>query len=221
VTARLARQLEGRCCYGACAADALDGSDYCGPHDAREKGRDRSRKRRQRQRLADAGVCIVAGCGRRVGKRMTNGRAIQRRCAGCAKALRQAARDRRSVPNSRAVQPRVKLEVGRDGATRTRYTGQGRRGGPSREETERGHLRLMADAKRLDAAFEAVYPAELAAIDAMPRIQRAEARSLIAWSLVRSARLRLQVAEEIDASLREICGACGRPHDPEDDEDDD
>jgi len=38
---------------------------------------------------------------------------------------------------------------------------------------------------------------------------------------VRSARLRLQVAEEVDASLREICGACGRPHDPEDDEDDD
>ncbi len=118
------------------------------------------------------------------------------------------------VPGTEATAATVKLEIGRDGATRTRYCPRpGQRGGPSKEEVRRARLRLVADALRLVGVFQGAYDeGTLAQIDALPRIQRAEAKALLASSLVRAARLLLLVAEEEDPDLRGTCAGCGRSH---------
>lgn len=221
IPAKLARQLAGRCCYGACPDPALDGADYCGPHDAHEKGRDRTRHVRHRQRLADQGLCIVAGCGKKVGKRKrSDGTAMLRRCRGCAKADRDTKRARRRVTDdSRRVTvtsadpSSFKLEVGKDGATRTRKIFRAGQGGPSKEEIRKGHLRLRADSRGHSSVFDANYqPETLSNIESLPRVQRVEAISLLAIELVRALRLDAQVAVEVDPSLRDECLLCGRPH---------
>ncbi len=212
---RLTKRLGGRCCYGACGAEPLDGSDYCGPHDAHEKGRDRAKKKRRRARLANRGLC-AAGCGRKVGKRKNDGRPIQRRCAQCAKALRAR---RLIVPGDDAIVPvaptvaQVKLELGKDGATRTRYVPRPGQGGPSKIETRRSRAKLVADAARLVTVWQQNYDDDThAAIDAMPRIQRSEAISLRTSAIVRALRLLGLVAEEEDPGLKGTCTGCGRAH---------
>lgn len=208
---RFARQLAGRCEVAGCNAPRKEDAAECSEHHGKTKKRKRSWWKRQADIRKANHRC-------RCGAKSRNGK----RCRRCKDRLN---RGRRKKPRLDAVQarldasseipPPVKLEVGRDGATRTRYVPRHGQGGPSKEETQRGHLRLIADARRLDAVFEANYPSELPSIEAMPRIQRAEGRSLLASPLVRGARLRLQVAEEVDPSLRGMCAACGRPHDSE------
>ncbi len=223
ISPRLIRQLEGRCCYGACPAQAADGSDYCAPHAETEAVRQADNRKRQRQARADVARCIESGCGRKVDRvRRADGSAVLRRCGTCARAknvgrrtIRRGVTDHGAgVTSAVATAATVKLEVGRDGATRTRYCPRpGQRGGPSKEEVRRARLRLVTDALRLVGVFQGAYDeATLAQIDALPRIQRAEAKALLASSLVRAARLLLLVAEEEDPELRGTCAGCGRSH---------
>jgi hypothetical protein len=204
LTPRLARQLAGRCCYGACPALALEASDYCGPHDAHEKGRDRAKKKRRRQTLADKGLCRD-GCGRKVGKRKVRGRVVQRRCSTCLKRFaawrRRVPDENCRVPGAEQISP-VKLEVGKDGATRTRYVPRPGQGGQSREETRKGRRKLVSDAARLVGVFLANYEAAtMGLLDAMPRIQRAEAKRQLVDPLARAARL-LELVHDEEMGVR-------------------
>lgn len=134
LSVRLTRQLAGKCCYSGCDDRALDGSDYCAPHDAHERGRDANKKRRRRKRLAQAGLC-VGGCGTKVGKR---GSRKLKRCRACRKALRDEARLRRSVPGDPGSVPgegnwRPDYDP-KTGSEIQRYRGKGRRGRLTLEE---------------------------------------------------------------------------------------
>lgn len=190
---QLARQLAGRCCYGACAEPAQDG-DYCAPHDAHERGRDAGKKRRRRQRLADQGLCIIAGCDRKVTKRRRpDGKIQQRRCSRCQKEMRAVARARRSVPDdSRSVpgegadlssaaptRGRMKQESGGDKWARTRFVGRDRKGGPTREDKDRDIVKdaeyAAAEIVKFIRAFELARGDE---VQALPRVQREAALRL-------------------------------------------
>lgn len=223
---KLARQLAGRCCYGACEDSALDGSDFCAPHDAHERGRKRSRARRRRLRLAEQGVCIVAGCGRRVGKqRGPSGGVVLRRCPACKKAHRKEQRDRRGVAvdscgvavDAPLPSSHWKTETYSDGSTRTRYVGRASRGGLSREVMDADLVRLLTEARALLDGFLVHFPSDRPNLDRLPRVQRTEAWELLASRLTRAARLQLEVAAALAPTWRETCAGCGRVHEEHDD----
>lgn len=191
IPARLAKQIAGTCCYSGCTDPALDGSDYCGPHDAHERGRDANRKRRRRARLAKAGLCIT-GCGRKVvRKRRADGTIMQRRCKQCSKVLAQEARSRRSVtggsrsvPGDASEADRVSREVEGDGYARTRYHGQPRRGQQPRHQLDDQDL-----------------------VDAVDRIERAR-RGLVLWKEAKDAELpRIQLQEILNAAMAQAAHA--------------
>jgi hypothetical protein len=182
-----------------CDAPALDDSEFCEHHRKIRRAAFALSRKKTRARNRRARLC--ADC---------PNPSKTYRCAICTmKNKRPPKRVNRSVNRREAG---TKLEVGKDGATRTRVVFRAGQGGQSKEEIQRGHLRLFADAARLDAVFEGHYPSMVPVVDEMPRIQRAEGKAQLASPLVRGARLRLQVAEEIDPSLRGTCGACGRAH---------
>lgn len=176
---KLAKQIAGKCCYSGCHLDAKDGSDFCDPHDAHERGRDAAKKRRRRQRLAADGRC-AAGCGRSVAKRRKRGGGWQaRECRVCAKGHRErtaAARAKACVPGEpRAVpgddeDPRWRVDPG---TTWNRYRGKGRRGRLTREEQIDERIRSV------DFAFEelrkfrrALVQLKLPEVIELPKIQR-------------------------------------------------
>lgn len=204
--ARLAKQIAGRCCYGACPLDALDGSDHCPAHDAHERGRGSARQKRRRLRLAERGVCIVAGCGRKVGKRIRSGRVVLRRCARCGKADREAKRKRRRVTGSKrrvtvsgaALPPgrvaRTKIERAydqlADGRERTIERVVYRtRGGQTRESMDADGEADVTDALRLLTGHGDRLRRLREAEPVLGRVQRGEARALVADSLLRAVRL--------------------------------
>jgi hypothetical protein len=186
---KVEKRIAGECLYSGCREQARDGSDYCDPHDAHERGRDAAKKRRRRQRLAGAGLC-AGGCGRKVGKRRrTDGTIVQRRCSGCTKELKAEARKRRSVPGDRRSVPgnaadlgsasspagwKVTLEQSPDGIMRerSRYAGQGKKG---RQSIEQLDDQDRADAIRcIDRGLEHLATHRSPAVQEMPRIQRDE-----------------------------------------------
>lgn len=138
---KIAKRIAGQCLYSGCHEKALDDSDYCGPHDAHERGRAANRQRRHRQKLADAGLCS-AGCGRKVPrKRRPDGTVIPRRCRKCRKTHSERMREireargkacvtgiARGVTGDTGADDRTTRSVEADGYARTRYHGQPRRG---------------------------------------------------------------------------------------------
>ena len=202
---RIQKQIAGKCCYSGCRDDAMDGSDYCEPHDAHERGRAANRQRRHRQKVADAGLCI-AGCGRKVARqRGKDGRVKRRRCATCRKEHRKQAQNARArmcvTGEERGVTGnasdlsvtgwRVTLEQSPDGIPRerSRYVGQGKRGRQSIEkldEQDRAeavrHLELgVAGLRRLnDPEVRALPPIQRAEVTARVLDQLQQARRWIA-----------------------------------------
>lgn len=205
---RTARQLKGECCYGACTDDALEGSDYCAPHDAHERGRAAAKQRSRRLRRANAGVCI-GGCGRKVGKRFVKGRVVQRRCAACSKTHKEAERDRRGVPGDERGVPvssssggHFKVEErataradGTPHKAHVRYVGRAHRGGPTRAEIDADMLRDARRARSLLLHFEEKGLPILRDIEAQQptRSQRAEVRILAGDPVGQAFRLAVSI----------------------------
>lgn len=182
---RIAKRIRGECLYSGCTEEALDGSDYCAPHDAHERGRDAGKKRRRRQRLADQGRCIVSGCGRKVAKRKRpNGAIQQRRCPHCSKlklADEQEAREKRGVPGVDSGVPgdstdklRTREVMEADGYIRTRGVGQSRRGQQKRWQLDLQDIEDAID--RLQRAKRGILLARDAEEAQVPRVQRDEIR---------------------------------------------
>lgn len=166
---KLAKRIRGECCYSGCNDPALDGSDYCAPHDAHERARSTKRQNRHRQKLADAGLCRD-GCGRKVGKRhRPDGSIVPRRCGTCRRAHAKKLRDDREkarvtdasmgvTVSDHAVSDHAARIAARitsvvdsaDGYARTRMKG-GKRGAPSMEEQRRNDLIAM---RRILASYE-------------------------------------------------------------------
>lgn len=176
---RLEKQISGKCCYSGCGEDALDGSDYCGPHDAHERGRDAGKKRRRRQRLADAGFCRE-GCGRRVPrKRRPDGSVIQRRCSVCKKLhkRRRVPGETRGVPGESSGEPAKQQWRVDPGTNWMRFRGKGRRGRLTREEQIDEDIRDVgfahAELEKLARALERL---KLPEVMELPAIQREAAR---------------------------------------------
>ena len=199
IPSKLARKLAGICRH--CSELAVDGSSYCAPHDA----------------MARAGLC-VAGCGRKVVKRA--GRK-PRECSDCTKLHRKRAADARSrvrtervacVPTSGEISPSVKLEVGRDGATRTRYVPRPGQGGPSREETDRGLLRDLQDGLGRIQSFVSDWPPPRNRIAELARVQRSEAWDQFGERPVYAIRMLAGVVHALPTSWARdrICCACGQ-----------
>lgn len=174
---RLEKQIAGKCLYSGCRADAIDGSDFCDPHDAHERGRAANRQRRHRQKVADAGMCI-AGCGRKVARqRGKDGKIKRRRCAVCRKEHRkqvQNARARTRVTGEDrgvtgdAPDLRITREVEGDGYARTRFHGQERRGQQKRHQLDLQDLDDAID--RLQRAKRGVL-LYVEAAAALPKVQ--------------------------------------------------
>jgi hypothetical protein len=171
---RIEKQIAGRCCYGGCHDPAKDGSDYCEPHDAHERGRDAAKKRRRRQRLADSGRCI-AGCGRKVGKRRRpDGSIALRECRQCSKATK--ARHARPVPGAGLPVPGDAIDIDwrvDPGTNWLRYRGKGRRGrltnAEQADEDRRDARFAIADIEKFIAAIDVVMSEAVQALGAEQR----------------------------------------------------
>lgn len=178
---KIAKRIAGKCLYSGCDDDAIDGSDHCAPHDAHERGRDAAKKRRRRQRLADQGLCIIAGCGKKVAKRKRpDGTAKLRPCSGCAKDRRAAAKKKRAVPAIARVVP-SKEEIWRadPGTEWVRYRGKGRRGRLTIEEQIDEDLRDLRNAMELlHEAHRRLEELKHRNVIELPAIQREEARRI-------------------------------------------
>lgn len=208
---RLVKQLNGECCYSGCDDEALDGSDFCAPHDAHERGRAANRQRRHRQRLANAGLCI-AGCGRKVARQRGPDRKIRRRrCATCRKAHSKAAQEARKnscvTGDARGVTGDGAQTVDKwrpdfdpvTGAEWARYRGKGRRGRLTREEQldelKRDMLFAIEKAKDCVRSIETLKSPE---IQQLPSIQRGAAYREVADLAGQSSRL----AESVEDALK-------------------
>ncbi len=191
---KLARRIAGRCCYGACPDPAIDGSDYCAPHDAHERGRDAAKKRRRRLHRSQLGLC-ADGCGRKVGKRRTkHGHVTLVRCIECANAHRDRQRERCVPDESAGVpdgEPRTKLEVHKDGYVRERYIGRGVRGQKPRAALDADLRRQAREIAEHVTHFAERGLTTLREIEASrpTHSQRQEARLLATDPLERSMRI--------------------------------
>lgn len=144
---RLAKQIAGDCCYSGCTEKAVDGADYCAPHDAVERSRVALKQRQRRQKLAAQGLCRD-GCGRKVKKRRKVGGKFKLvRCGTCKRRRKKAdAAERKKqgvslesagVPSA-PLDPHFRIEHDkrpeRAGQSTVRYVGKSHRGRLSREE---------------------------------------------------------------------------------------
>lgn len=213
---RLAKQLAGRCCYSGCREQAADGSDYCAPHDAHERGRDAGKKRRRRQRLADAGQCLT-GCGAKVTRRRRpDGTVVPRRCRECRESHAKKCRESRakkcredrkdaSVPGAVPSVPGAPSNwrtdnSGRNGTEVLRYHGRSRRGRLSREE------QLDEDARdarfavaELEKFIRAVGVLKRTDLQSLPPIQRVEAKRQASLFLGSAGRFIDELLEKYDS----------------------
>lgn len=204
----LTRRLAGRCCYGACTADALDGSDYCAPHDAHEKGRDAAKKRRQRLARAKAGRCVT-GCGRKVGKRRVKRKWIaMRECPTCARRRAKKQRDarKRDVPGDSRDVPGGGDRPARGGFrteqrtvvnwrdkskqreyTAQRFVGRPRRGAPSKSDRDEDLRSDIDDAIAILTRIrdEGIALVRSAAVTELGAIARTEAHRDLAFQYLR------------------------------------
>jgi hypothetical protein len=187
---KLVKRIAGMCLYSGCDNHALDGSDFCAPHDAHERGRDANKKKRRRQRRAEAGLC-VAGCGRKVGKQRNQDGSLKRReCPACRKDTRERARrarkerqvanvpgDQRAVPGDTGL---WRPDPGGD-YERIRYRGKGRRGQLTREQQIDEDIRDVGFAQaELDKLTHALEQLKRPEVMDLPRVQReAASRSVM------------------------------------------
>lgn len=195
---RVEKRISGTCCYSGCDERAVEGSDYCGPHEAHERGRDAAKKRRRRQRLADSGRCS-AGCGAKVGKRKRpDGTVMLRECRACAaatRARRTVPGDAVTVPGNDNADPRWRVDPGTDWL---RYRGKGRRGRLTREEQDREDERDLEMAiDYLSRARRGISIARQEG-DTLPKVQREAA-----WREVGAL---AGAAERIARAFRRKCG---------------
>lgn len=177
---KIAKRIAGTCLH--CSEPAMEDSDYCAPHDARERGMRANRQRRLRQRRADAGLC-VAGCGRKVAKRRRPDGSVQlRECRVCAKAHRERSRrarvrnaEARAVTSSRPGF-RLTVEASPDGVARARlrYHGKGSRGRMSNAVIDQQDLDEAIQSVERGARALALYHGDEGR--ALPRVQRDEVR---------------------------------------------
>jgi hypothetical protein len=206
-------EYAGRCLR--CPRDREPDSDHCAECDVRQRGYVRKSKAQRRKERRIALQCI--DCGNQLPRSWDGSR-----CKRCRKVQSVRAKSRRVKRSERRVKQQLadlaparghyKAETFADGATRTRYVGQAHRGGPTREEQDASLVKLVLSALGLAQGFLEAFPSERAAIDALPRIQRAEAWEMLASRLTRSARLQLEVAGSLAATWRETCAGCGRAH---------
>lgn len=204
---KIAKRIAGECCYGGCSDPALDDSDFCGPHDAHERGRDANKKRRRRQRLAEGGLC-TAGCGRKVARqRKPDGSVRQRECSACRRAHVQRSRDARAkacvpgdggaVPGSGQWRTEVDKRPGREGQTTQRWVGKSRRGRLTRTESlDELKRNLVFARKGLDSALRSLDVLKTSDVQDLPPVQREAAYREPADELAHNARL---IDEVVDA----------------------
>lgn len=191
-----------------CPRDRAPDSDYCAECEPRQRGYVRAAKAKARRDRRAAHQCI--DCGNQLPRTWDGSRCKQcRRVQSTRRRVKRKARhvkQRRDLPVAQTpARGHYKTEVSADGAERTRYVGQSHRGGPTRQEQDASLRRLALDARRLLDGFLAVFPEERPQIDALPRIQRAEAWALVTSSGTRSARLLLGVMADLgDATAREV-----------------
>lgn len=202
VPTRITKRIAGKCLYSGCADEALDGSDYCAPHDAHERGRAATRQLRRRQKLANAGLCI-SGCGRKIPKRRRpDGTAVCRRCKDCRKAHAARERERTCVtgePDGVTGTPSEtegnwRVDPGTDWM---RYRGKGRRGRLTRDEQAAEDKRdarwAIAEIEKFITAVDVVMSD---AVQELPRIQREAARREAAQFLGTAGRFLDELAEK-------------------------
>jgi hypothetical protein len=206
-----AKRLRSECLH--CGETALDGSDYCAPHDAKERGQRSTRQRRLRQKRADAGLCM-SGCGRKVSRRRRpDGTVLPRECPTCSDLHRKRvakARERvrnehqECVTGDEQIPPRGHWKLAHGSADAeargwrpvARYVGRDRRGAPSREDRRRDALRSRDDGLALAVRFErARITYEGDDVQAMPRIQRDAALEEVRDLLRRASRMFEDAAE--------------------------
>lgn len=195
-----------------CPRDRAPDSDHCAECEERQRGYVRKSKAQRRQKRRAALECI--DCGSKLPRRWDGSRC--RACRQVQSTRRRVKRRARRVKQTRAAAPakrgHYKAETFADGATRSRYVGQSHRGGPTREEQDASLVKLVLGAVGLAQGFLDAFPSERLVLDALPRIQRAEAWELLASRLTRSARLQLEVAGTLAPTWRKICAGCGRAH---------
>lgn len=180
---RIPKRIRNECLH--CTDRALDGSDYCGPHDAHERAQRAARQRRKRQKLADAGLCRD-GCGRKVGKRRRpDGSILPRRCPTCRRGHIKKLRDDRKKARVTSATPGVTSGTADrpgnwrpdydpvTGAEWQRYRGKGKRGRLSREQQIDEDLRDLRHAiEYLQEAQRRIERLKDPAVLDLPPIQR-------------------------------------------------
>lgn len=216
LSSKVARRIAGQCLH--CKDPALEGSDFCGPHDARDRANDAKRKRRKRIERAKAGLCIT-GCGRRVSKktrRARRGRGARikmLRCSACIRVHKKQMQERREktrgvrigvggVPTE-ASDPRFRVESDlrpeRAGQTTLRYIGKGRRGRLTREEQaaedKRDAMFAIDGIKKFIAAVDVVMSDE---VQSLPPIQLQAAKREAAQHLGNAGRFLDALAERYE-----------------------
>jgi hypothetical protein len=206
---KLVKRIKGECQH--CTEPAVAGSDYCEGHGERERAEDRSRHQERRQELADKGICIASGCGKKVAREeREDGTFKLKRCKACAKEHRGAMKSlyeiRSGVPSADSGVPskpadpshrrtaRTKIERAydrlSDGTERTIERVIYRsRGGQTVESMDADGAHDVQDALRLLAGHEGRLRYLRAIEDELGRIQRAEARSAVADPLLRAVGL--------------------------------
>lgn len=206
---KIAKRIAGKCLYSGCGELAIDGSDYCEPHDAHERGRAANRQRRYRQKLADGGLCI-AGCGRKVSrKRKQDGSVTPRRCSKCRKVHNEDRRDERAKARVTGIDRGVTgAEIAADetdprwrvdpGTSWQRFRGKGRRGRLTREEQIDEIDRDRRHARENDAALGRALPLlKLPEVMELPVIQRGAAWREVGQYALSAARAYLGIARAL------------------------
>lgn len=194
-----------------CSRDREPDSDHCQECDARMRGYVRKSKAKARAERRSRRQCIA--CGNSLpktwdGSRCRSCRQAQRIKAKARRAKRRARHVKRQAPIPPPARGHFKTEVYADGAERTRYVGQAHRGGPTRVEQDASAARLVVEVHAsakvwLDERLE-----RQAQVDALPRIQRAAGRKLIASRLTYLGRLLIQAGAEYgDDTARELLRA--------------
>jgi len=188
----------GRC--ARCPRDREPDSDHCTECESKLKGYAAKSMSKSRGERRAAHECIQ--CGEKLPKEWPGTRC--RRCrhenAKAAARRRRVKRTARSVKRARRdpapARGHYKTEVYADGAERTRYVGQSHRGGPTRVEQDASAAKLVIEVHGATKTWLDERIEKQAAVDALPRIQRAAGRKLLAAQVTYLGRLLIQAGAE-------------------------
>jgi len=182
-----------------CVEPALDDSEFCAACREVRRAAYRLSRRKSRKRNRKAGKC--ADC-------PNPSKSYQ--CVVCALKSGRAPRAVNRAVNRKAGG--VKLEVGRDGATRTRNVPRFGQGGPTRDETDRGLLRDLKDGLARLSRVTSQWPPPRELIDALPRVQRVEAWDRFVEPFAYAMRMSSSVVLSLPTSWArdKVCACCGQ-----------